>query len=49
MGETLMIAEYEEIGKALVELYGDELPHPKREPIRFAYVLKLFMYYNWRK
>ena len=39
----------EEIGKALEEMYGDSLPNPEQQPMQFAYIIKLFMYYNWNK
>lgn len=41
--------DLEEIGKQLEEMYGDKLPNPIHQPKQFAYILKLFMYYNWRK
>ena len=27
------------------EIYGDDLPNPEQEPIRFAYYVKLYKYY----
>lgn len=30
-------------------VYGDELPDPDHEPIRFAYFVKLFKYYHDNK
>jgi hypothetical protein len=36
--------EIEKFGKELVEHYGDKLPNPIHEPIRFAYYIKLFKY-----
>lgn len=38
--------EMQKIGEKLLEMYGDSLPDPIHEPMQFAYVLKLFMYYN---
>jgi hypothetical protein len=41
--------ELEQIGKELVEKYGDDLPNPEHEPIRFAHHLKMFLYYKERE
>ena len=28
------------------EVFGDELPDPEHEPIKFAYYVKIFKYYH---
>jgi hypothetical protein len=30
----------------MVEYFGDDLPDPEHEPIRFAHFYKVFKYYN---
>lgn len=35
---------YDTIGRELVEMFGDKLPDPIHEPIRFAYYVKLYFY-----
>lgn len=30
----------------MVDIYGDNLPNPEQEPIRFQYYVKLYKYYN---
>jgi hypothetical protein len=30
----------------MVEIFGDHLPNPEQEPIRFAYYVKLYKYYH---
>lgn len=30
----------------MVEVFGDQLPHPVHEPIRFAYYVKLYKTYH---
>jgi len=35
-----------EIYNEMVEIYGDLLPHPEHEPIRFAYYVKLYKTYH---
>ena len=42
MSEQELLQHYER----LVEMYGDELPNPEHEPLRFAYFVKLYKYYN---
>ena len=37
----------EEIEKAyneMVEMWGDKLPNPEQEPIRFAYYVRMYRY-----
>lgn len=29
----------------MVEIFGDHLPNPEHEPIRFRYYVKLYRYY----
>ena len=29
----------------MVEIFGDHLPNPEHEPIRFAYYVKVYKYY----
>ena len=36
--------DYEKIGRDLVEMFGDSLPNPEQEPLRFQYYIKLMMY-----
>ena len=36
--------DYDEIGKDLVEMFGDNLPDPTHEPIRFAHYINLYRY-----
>lgn len=31
----------------MVEYFGDDLPDPEHEPIRFAHFFKVFKYYNF--
>jgi hypothetical protein len=38
--------ELEKIYKEMVEIFGDNLPNPEQEPIRFAYYVKLYKYYH---
>jgi len=35
-----------EIYNEMVEIYGDQIPHPEHEPIRFAYYVKLYKTYH---
>ena len=37
-------AHLEQLGQDLVAEFGDRLPNPDSEPIRFKYYLKLFLY-----
>ena len=30
----------------MVEIYGDLVPHPEHEPVRFAYYVKLYRTYH---
>ena len=41
--------ELEKFAKELVEHYGDNLPNPDHEPLRFQYYIKLFMHVKGRK
>lgn len=36
--------DLEQLGQDLVAEFGDRLPNPDSEPIRFKYYLKLFLY-----
>ena len=36
--------DYDTIGRELVEMFGDKLPNPIHEPVRFAYYIKLYNY-----
>jgi hypothetical protein len=38
--------ELEKIYDEMVEIFGDNLPNPEQEPIRFAYYVKLYKYYH---
>jgi hypothetical protein len=33
----------------MVEQFGEDLPNPEQEPIRFKYYVKLFNYYHEKK
>lgn len=35
-----------EMYEALKTYFGDDLPDPEHEPIRFAYYVKVYKYYN---
>ena len=37
--------ELEKIHQEMVDIFGDHLPNPEQEPIRFAYYVKLYKYY----
>jgi hypothetical protein len=30
----------------MVEMWGDKLPNPEQEPIRFAYYVRMYKYYK---
>jgi len=30
----------------MVEIWGEDLPNPDQEPMRFKYYVKLFLYYD---
>ena len=32
----------------MVEIYGDKLPDPERQPIEFAYYVRLYKYYHMK-
>jgi hypothetical protein len=36
--------DYKEIGNDLIKMFGDALPDPTHEPVRFAYYVKLYQY-----
>ena len=36
--------DYDTISRELVEMFGDKLPNPLHEPIRFAYYINLYKY-----
>ncbi len=38
-------AELQEKYNRMVEIFGNKLPDPEQEPIRFSYYVKLFKYY----
>lgn len=38
--------EAEQHYQNLLEQYGDKLPSPEHEPLQFAYIMKLYKYYN---
>jgi len=38
--------ELERIYEEMKEIFGDHLPHPEQEPVRFAYYVKLYKYYH---
>jgi hypothetical protein len=42
MTDEEVLAKYE----AMKERFGDDLPDPEHEPIRFAYYVKVFNYYT---
>ena len=37
--------ELEKIYQEMVEIFGDHLPNPEQEPVRFAYYVKLYRYF----
>jgi hypothetical protein len=37
-------AEIQRIFKEMVEMFGDDLPNPEQEPVRFRYYIKLYNY-----
>lgn len=37
--------ELEKVYQEMVEIFGDHLPNPEQEPIRFSYYVKLYKYY----
>jgi hypothetical protein len=39
----------DELGAALVEEFGENLPNPEQEPKRFNYYVKLFLYDKYVK
>ena len=41
--------ELNKIGQALEQMYGDDLPSPEHCPAQFAYCLKLYMFYDYKK
>ncbi len=38
--------ELERIYNEMVEIFGEKLPNPEQEPVRFAYYVKLYKYYH---
>ena len=40
--------QLEKIGNDLVEMYGDELPDPIQCPREFGYILKMYMYFDYK-
>lgn len=36
--------QYEQIGKDLVAMFGDNLPNPEHEPLRFKFYINLLFY-----
>lgn len=38
--------EIMETYEKMKEIFGDYLPNPEQEPIRFAYYVRLFKYYH---
>lgn len=44
MTDEEVIAKYEEMRQH----YGDLLPHPEHEPVKFAYYVRLFRYHKER-
>lgn len=38
--------ELERIYYEMKEIFGDNLPHPVQEPVRFAYYVRLYKYYH---
>jgi hypothetical protein len=36
--------QLEQIGQDLVSIFGDSLPNPEHEPLRFAYYIKLLFF-----
>ena len=38
--------ELEKIYNHMVEIFGEHLPNPEQEPMRFAYYVKLYKYYH---
>lgn len=41
--------EIEQAIKEMIEMWGDNLPNPEQEPKRFAYYVKLYLYYKGRQ
>jgi len=41
--------ELEKIAQEMIEHYGDRLPNPEHEPLRFQYYVKLFKYVKTSK
>lgn len=37
--------ELEKIYQEMVDIFGDHLPNPEQEPIRFQYYVKLYDYF----
>ena len=42
MTDDVVIGHYEK----MKSIYGDALPDPEQEPVRFAYYVKLYKYYH---
>ena len=38
--------EIERIYEEMKEIFGDHLPNPEQEPVRFAYYVKLYKHYH---
>jgi hypothetical protein len=38
--------ELQKIYKEMEEIFGEHLPNPEQEPIRFAYYARLYKYYH---
>lgn len=41
--------EIENMIEEMQKMFGDDLPNPIQEPIRFAYYIKLYKFYTERK
>lgn len=45
MSEEELLRHYEK----LLEIYGDDLPNPEQEPLRFKYFVTLYKYFDMAK
>lgn len=45
MTDEEILTAYQE----MVDIWGDKLPNPEHEPIRFAYYIKMYSYYKETK
>lgn len=40
--------EIQKMYEEMCEYYGDDMPNPEQEPLRFAHYVKLWKYYKQR-